>query len=159
MLIVQSNLASTYEKLGHFDKSLRMRRDIYPGTLRLFGEEHENSLIEANNYAVSLENLKRFKEAKSLLCKTVPVAQRLLGEGHDLTLNMKKIYARTLCRDPAATLDDLREAVTMLEETERIARRVLGSAHPEIVLIEKYRREARAALRAREETQSSPGSG
>ena len=29
-----------------------------------------------------------------------------------------------------ATLDDLREAVTTLEDTERIARRVFGGAHP-----------------------------
>ena len=33
-------------------------------------------------------------------------------------------------KDPGATLDDLREAVTTLEESERIARRVLGGAHP-----------------------------
>ena len=33
-------------------------------------------------------------------------------------------------RDDGATLDDLREAVTTLEETERTARRVLGGAHP-----------------------------
>ena len=32
--------------------------------------------------------------------------------------------------DAGATLDDLREAVTTLEEAEPIARRVLGSAHP-----------------------------
>ena len=31
-----------------------------------------------------------------------------------------------LYQDPAATLGDLREAVTTLEEIERIARRVLG---------------------------------
>ena len=36
-----------------------------------------------------------------------------------------------------ATLDDLREAVTTLEDTERIARRVLGSAHPIAVGIER----------------------
>ena len=29
-----------------------------------------------------------------------------------------------------ATLDDYREAVTTLEDAERIARRVLGNAHP-----------------------------
>ena len=39
-------------------------------------------------------------------------------------------YARALCKDPAATLDDLRLAVNTLEGTERTARRVLGSAHP-----------------------------
>ena len=31
-----------------------------------------------------------------------------------------------LYQDPRATLDDLREAVTTLEDTERIARRVFG---------------------------------
>ena len=52
--------------------------------------------------------------------------------------------------DASATLDDLREAVTTLEETERIARRVLGSAHPFVANIEVALRQVRAALRARE---------
>ena len=55
-------------------------------------------------------------------------------------------------RDDAATLDELREAVTMLEEIERIARRVLGGAHPTTRGIELHLQDARAALRAREET-------
>ena len=45
------------------------------------------------------------------------------------------VYAGALLR-PGATLDDLREAVTTLEETTRIARRVLGGAHPTTVGIE-----------------------
>ena len=52
--------------------------------------------------------------------------------------------------NPTATLDDLREAVTTLEETERTARRVLGRAHPIVVAMEQSLRNARAALRARE---------
>ena len=59
-------------------------------------------------------------------------------------------YARALYEDPAATLDDLREAVATLEETERIARRVFGGAHPLTGGIEETLRDARAALRARE---------
>ena len=51
---------------------------------------------------------------------------------------------------PGATLDDLREAVTTLEDAERIARRVLGGAHPTAASIERNLRAARAALRARE---------
>ena len=43
---------------------------------------------------------------------------------------MRKIYAKALYRDDGATLNDLREAVATLEEKERIARRVLGGAHP-----------------------------
>ena len=67
---------------------------------------------------------------------------------------MRWAYARTLYRAEGATLDDLREAVTTLEETERIARRVLGGAHPLTTGIEgdlRSVRAARAALRAREE--------
>ena len=60
------------------------------------------------------------------------------------------LYARTLYEDDSATLDDLREAVTTLEETGRTARRVLGGAHPITANIECYLRKARAALRARE---------
>ena len=63
---------------------------------------------------------------------------------------MKANYAIALRNDPGATLDDLREAVTTLEETERTARRVLGGAHPHTAGMEQSLREARAALRARE---------
>ena len=47
-----------------------------------------------------------------------------------LTLTMRWNYARALWNDDGATPDDLREAVTTLEETARTARRVLGGAHP-----------------------------
>ena len=63
---------------------------------------------------------------------------------------MRWLYAAALCNDPAATLDNLREAVTTLEETAPIARRVLGGAHPLTVDIELALRNARAALHARE---------
>ena len=63
---------------------------------------------------------------------------------------MKAIYAYALYTDPSATLDDLRESVTTLEDTERIARRVLGGAHPLTVDIEHGLRSLREALAARE---------
>ena len=62
------------------------------------------------------------------------------------------MYARSLYRADGATLDDLREAVTTLEETERTARRVLGRTHPTVVGMEASLRKAQAALRAREES-------
>ena len=60
-------------------------------------------------------------------------------------------YALALCNDPDATLDDVREAVTTLEDTERTARRVFGCEHPSTVQIGISLRNARAALRARED--------
>ena len=59
---------------------------------------------------------------------------------------MRKIYAVALYLDTGATLNDRREAVTILEDTERIARRVLGGAHPNTKGIEDALRTARAHL-------------
>ena len=80
----------------------------------------------------------------------MPLAQRVIGNDHDTTLKMRWIYAQALFQDANATLDDLREAVTTLEETERTARRILGGAHPLSRVIEDTLRDAGAALRARE---------
>ena len=67
-------------------------------------------------------------------------------------------YAEALYEDEGATLDELREAVTTLEEIERTARRVLGGAHPVTTEIEGELRNVRAALRAREEAaRPAPG--
>ena len=63
---------------------------------------------------------------------------------------MGKTYAQSLYEDPAATLDDLREAVTTFEDIARTARRVLGGANPVTTGLEYFLRKARAALRARE---------
>ena len=117
--------------------------------MRLKGEEHEKTLSAANNYACSLLKLKRFEETKALMRRMMPGAQRVLGED-DLTLKMRGVYALALYEDPGATLDDLREAVATLEDTERTARRVFGGAHPVTTAIERRLRNARAALAARE---------
>ena len=125
-------------------------RDVYSGRLKLSGEESRETLIAANNYANHLLIVQRFGEAKSLLRRTIPVARRVFAENNRLTLGMQQIYAKTLYTDPDATLSDLREAVTTLEDTERIARRVFGSSNQFVVLIGQSREEASAALRARE---------
>ena len=70
---------------------------------------------------------------------------------------MRNNYAEALYKDDDATLDDLRESVTTVEEIGRTARRVLGGAHPTTTGIENELRNARAALRARE-TQPPPRS-
>ena len=59
---------------------------------------------------------------------------------------------RSLYMDDVATLDELREAVTTLEETESKMRRILGCAHPDVAGIKVSLRYARAALCAREDS-------
>jgi tetratricopeptide (TPR) repeat protein len=147
---VQGNLAGTYEKLGRDEEALRMSRDVYSRRLKLHGEEDEETLKAAYNHAYYLCSLQRYAEAKSLLRRTLPVARRVLGEGHRLTFKMRWKYGDALYKDAGATLDDLREALTALEEAERTARRVLGGAHPTVALMETSLHNAQAALRARE---------
>ena len=113
--------------------------------------------IAANNYALSLLGLKRFEEARSVWRKIMPVVRRVLGKCHDHTLMMRWNYARALGADPDVTLDDLREAVTALEDLERIARRVLGGSHPTTVGIEDDLQKGRAVLHARETPSSYEG--
>ena len=147
ILVVQANLATTYQRLGRLEEALSMRRDVYSERLELSGEEHEGTILAANNYAGILVKLNRSEEAKALSRKTIPVARRVLGENDGRTLKMRWTYARALILVDRATLGDAREAVTILEDTERIARRVLGGAHPVTTGLERDLRNARDALR------------
>ena len=127
-----------------------MRRDVYFGFLKLKGEEDDYTLKEANNYAHCLLSLRRFDQARPLLLKTLAVAQRALDNGYETTLRLSWHYARALYENTSATLDELREGVTTLEETTQTARRVFGGAHPLTESIELSLRDSRAALAARE---------
>ena len=80
--------------------------------------------------------------------RQIPVARRVLGESDVTTLRIMWNYADALYKDPDATLEDLREAVTTLEDAGRISRRVMGGAHPMTVGIEDELQDARAALNA-----------
>ena len=150
ILVSLGNLALTYGKLGRLDEALSRRQEVYSRTLKLCGEEHIESLMEAYNYSLALNRLKHFKESKALLREKMLVARRVLGEEHTLTLKIRDSYAEALYKDGGGTLDDLREVVTTLEDTVRIARRVLGGAHPLTKVIEHNLPKARAALRVRE---------
>ena len=130
ILVVQSNLAVIHGELGNMEKALIMERDVYSGRLRLHGEGHEETLRAAGNYTTSLKHLMRYAEAKSLLRKAVPVARRTLGAEHDYTLNLRDIYGRCLYRDPGASRDDVAEAIEIMDDVQRRARRVFGPGHP-----------------------------
>ena len=151
ILAVLGNLAGTYSDLGRKEEALRLEKEIYSRSLRLYGEEHSQTFSAANNYALSLRHQLRYEEAKTLLRKTMPVAQRALGTSHENTIKMGLVYASVLYKDDGATLDDLREAVSTLEDTVRIARRVLGGAHPLTTALEGDLRDARTVLQARED--------
>ena len=76
----------------------------------------------------------------------MPVARRVLGEGDEITLLIRWNYARAAYLDDDIRMSELRESVETLEDTERTARRVLGSAHPYVQTMGKSLQEARATL-------------
>ena len=132
--------------------SIRLRKIALRGeyvNVKHNGEEQEETFEAASNHAISLIDLQRFEEARTLMRKTTRVARRLLGESHEDTLRMRWIYAETLHFDDGATVDDLREAVTTLEDAAQIARRVFGGEHPLTAGIEGHLQNARKVLRAR----------
>ena len=152
---VQQNLAGTYRSLGRLDDCLRTQRGVYSGTLKLYGEQDRGTLVAALNYANSLRGLQRSEEAKPLLRKNIPVVRRVMGEGHRITLKMRWSFAISLYWDPSATLDDLREAVSTLEDVSLTARRVFGGTHPTTADIERALGKSLAKLSAREGDVSS----
>ena len=150
VLDIKTNLANSYADLGRMEQSMQVCRDVYVGHLKLNGEEHPYTLREANNYADCLMQLNRFEEAQSLLRKIMPVARRVCGEHNIIAIRMRMNYGQVLYFNNCATLDDLREAVTTFEDTGRIARRVLGGAHPLTRALGKHLQNSRAALRVHE---------
>jgi len=161
MLAFQANNALKLKQLNppRLGKALRLQRDVYEGYLKLNGEEHLETLRAARNLAVTLNELQppSYKEVKALLRRLMLVARRVLGDEHGVTLQMRTIYATALYGDHDATLEDLREAVTTLEDAWRIARRVLSGAHPLTSAIEDRLRKARAALRLAAPPPPPPG--
>ena len=92
------------------------------------------------------------RRSQGTATQKVPVARRVLGDSNHLTLLVRSNYAEALHEDTGATLGDLREAVTTLEDTARIARRVLGGAHPITGWIEGALQNARTKLLAQSKT-------
>ena len=54
LVAVQGNLANTYQKIGRIEEALNLYRDVYSGRVRLKGEEDQETIIAALNYASSL---------------------------------------------------------------------------------------------------------
>ena len=87
----------------------------------------------------------RSRRAAVVVCPAAPAylgASRRRRSATQMRLN----YAEALYADDDATLDDLRKAVTTLEDAGRTARRVFGSTHPLTEGIEDELQKSRAAL-------------
>ena len=160
MLVAQGNLAVLYQNVGRNEEALHLRRDVYYGYFRLYGQDRR-ALGAATCYASSLIDLQRFKEAKSLFRKAIPVARRVLGEGDEITLRMGALYAMASRGDAVAGDGPERAAATAWtpadeEELAALRRKAARRAREEAArrereeAAERQRQEAAAALRRQE---------
>ncbi len=112
---------------------------------------HANKCVMAQKANVTLKPLSRPGGARMRVQKRLIVLRR--GPTFSNFSNFRHLMnrnAKSLYEDDRATLDELREAVTTFEDAGRIARRVLGGAHPLTLVHESNLQDAQAALRARE---------
>ena len=108
-----------------------MGRIYTADVLEVNGKEHEETLRAANNYAWGLCKVSSTsKKPRHCCANDTGGATRSRERVAISRSSMRWVYAQALYHDDSATLDDLREAVTTLEDAEPIARRVLGGAHP-----------------------------
>ena len=151
MLAAQTRVGYSYNALGRNEEALPLQRDVYSGRLKLYGENHQETIWSAGYLANSLYRTRRFDEGKALLRKVIPVARRVLGKGNIDVVRLRWSYGCFLYRAPDATLDDIREAVATMEETYGTVRRVFGAEHSYTREMDpKDIRFAQAELRARE---------
>ena len=136
MLVLQGNLASSYARLGRLEEASSLYRDVYSGFLRIHGEEHQDTVRYANNYAMNLIELRRFAEARNLLRKIIPVARRVLGDDHELTLSLREDLCQAILDGEFAATEKC-EALAMLEDTAGAMRRVFGPNHPDTLHAEQ----------------------
>ena len=115
--------------------SLSLSRYIYLDTNNILVQPERHRVVEDRVHGQSEE----CHEAEEDEYDLNQHDGNLTGRAHEA------LYA-----DPSATLRDVREAVTMLEDAERNARRVFGGAHPTTVGLGAELKLSRAALRARE---------
>ena len=134
-----------------------IRQDVYSvRSMRLMARNATTNLPPAHN-GPSLQCLQSAPNRRIIspgCAKRSRWGGRVLGENHEITLRMSRIRAGCALPGRPATLRDLREAVTSLEDTERIpAPRVPRKPLPARTL---QKIELRSGSRARKASAPAP---
>jgi tetratricopeptide (TPR) repeat protein len=120
-----SNLAIGFRTIGRVEEAVDLCEKTLESRVRVFGEEHEDTLGTRSNLANFYREIGRTEEAVDLDEKTLKARVRLLGEEHEdtfATRNNLAIGYRMLGRTE--------EAVSLHRETLSLMERLLGAEHP-----------------------------
>ena len=91
---------------------------------------NEFTLHAAGNVAEHLINNRNVGEARRFIKPRITLCEGAFGPNGEELLKMRYRYATTLFDDPARSVDDLTEALLILEDIAPRFRRVFGISHP-----------------------------
>ena len=149
LIEVKSNLGRAYGDAGRYDEALAIWREVYERGEALRGPEHEETLVSAGNLASSLLATGHHDEAKTLLRdKVLPTARRVLPPENDVIVSCDSMLALAIYKADDASVEDLREAVALLETVCTTSRRVYGAEHPHVAIHKDRLEAAQAKLAA-----------
>ena len=123
------NIANTYTLLDQDEKALSLYREAHVGCKRICGPSDTLTIDVVQNLVNALGKSRQYAEAKALLREQIP-NMRQLGPDHTSTISLRLLLAMCLDEDNNATRGDIEESVTILEDVDWRARRVLGGNHP-----------------------------
>jgi hypothetical protein len=149
ILATKTNVANCLLKLGRVAEGIAIQEEIYADHLKRHGTSHPETVRAGFSRAITLVNYGQFNRAKTFMRETdlITIFQRTYGADNPWTFQARGVYADALIRSNDTTPDDLREAVNILEDSTRRARRVLGTSHPEYIGYEQRRDIARERLK------------
>jgi hypothetical protein len=131
---------------GRLDETLAIRSEVYDRMMALDEScSRELTIVAGMNLGNTLINLGEFDRAKEIMHKVIPATRRVLGD-HEHLFKLRRLYARSLYENAAATESDLREAMTMLEVDIRRAKQIFGEGHPNLLRARDLREDAEAAF-------------
>ena len=126
----QTDIAGCYDTLGQHELAYPIMARAYAKRVAKVGAAEPATLNLAGNLGRTTLKLKKYAEARDLLGGRVPVAIQVLGKEHHVTIRLRWFYCQAIYKDADATLGEVREAVTMLEDVAITSRRVFGAEHP-----------------------------
>ena len=134
------------------------RREVYLGMVELRGTSDYTTILAANQLMGALFKYDHSAEAMELLEKTIPQAERALGPDASVTLDLRWNYGYlsfSELRPPWDERTRKKEAQIKADLADLLQRkrRVLGSAHPNVL----HCQQALARLPTAEALWSMPG--
>ena len=130
ILVTKANLAMCYKSLQRYGEAFRLIRDVYKRSRALHGAQSPEALDDAVNLANVLIVTERFGKARRFVCKRILEAQLALGSEHELTLLLRRQFARSLYMPENASRADCWQAEKILEGDVEVVRRLFGPDHP-----------------------------